>query len=296
MRYILICAAALFLQACQPAAAETRPVSFRVDVKGKGRPMILIPGLSSAGEVWEGTVARFSDRYECHVLTLAGFAGVPRVDAPLLETARKDLARYIRENGMQKPAIVGHSLGGFLALSLAAEEPTLPGALIIVDSLPFLAGTWPGIKNVEAASKQATMLRKMIGGQPQESYEAFVRGGASLKPMITGEADLARAIDWSLKSDRTAVADAMFELMTTDLRPVLPKIQSPALVLGSWIGMKEYTTREAVEIIFKEQYTGLASYQFILSDDAKHFLMLDAPQWFYQTLETYLKSPASGRR
>ena len=61
---------------------------FRFQVTGNGRPMILIPGLSCPGQVWDGTVARYKDRYEMHVLSLAGFAGVPRVPGPFLDTAR----------------------------------------------------------------------------------------------------------------------------------------------------------------------------------------------------------------
>src|ERR1700735_3866114 len=89
------------------------PPSFHVEISGKGKPIILIPGFASSGATWDSTVARYRDRYECHVLTLAGFAGEPRIDAPLLEPVRKDLAAYIREKKMDKPVIVGHSLGGF---------------------------------------------------------------------------------------------------------------------------------------------------------------------------------------
>src|SRR5947207_3398930 len=89
---------------------------FRVKVTGHGRPMILIPGLSSSGETWDTTVARYKDRFECHVLTVAGFAGVPRVQAPMLERVRDGIAAYARRNKMEHPVIVGHSLGGFLAL------------------------------------------------------------------------------------------------------------------------------------------------------------------------------------
>ena len=54
---------------------------FQVKVSGHGQPMILIPGLSSSGETWDTTVDHYKDRFECHVLTVAGFAGVPRVPA-----------------------------------------------------------------------------------------------------------------------------------------------------------------------------------------------------------------------
>src|SRR3982751_4729410 len=61
---------------------------FQVKVTGRGQPVILIPGLSSSGETWDTTVAHYKDRFECHVLTVAGFAGVPRIPAPVLEKLR----------------------------------------------------------------------------------------------------------------------------------------------------------------------------------------------------------------
>jgi len=61
---------------------SAQPAPFSVKITGTGRPMILIPGLLSSGDVWSTTVDRYKDRYECHVLTLAGFAGQPAIDAP----------------------------------------------------------------------------------------------------------------------------------------------------------------------------------------------------------------------
>jgi pimeloyl-ACP methyl ester carboxylesterase len=123
-----------------PAADEASPAWFRVEIYGHGRPMILIPGYSSSGDTWKSTVVHFQHEYTCHVLTLAGFAGVPPVPTPLLSTVRNDLAAYITRNHLEKPVIIGHSLGGTLALELASRSPELIGPLVIVDSLPFMAG------------------------------------------------------------------------------------------------------------------------------------------------------------
>ena len=130
-------------------AAPAQPFSVRVT--GHGPPMILIPGLSSPGEVWTGVVAHYQDRFECHVLTLAGFAGSSAIDRPLLPAVHDALARYIREKHLNRPVIVGHSLGGFTALWLASTNPDLVGPLVIVDSVPWLAGlSAPSITSVEA--------------------------------------------------------------------------------------------------------------------------------------------------
>src|SRR5690348_3377646 len=96
-----------------PSTMPSRP--FKVEVVGHGPPMILIPGLGCSGDVWKETVAHFQDRYECHVLTLAGFAGEKPIDPPILSTVRDGILQYIREKKLGKPTIVGHSIGGFLA-------------------------------------------------------------------------------------------------------------------------------------------------------------------------------------
>ena len=87
--------------------------------------MILIPGLQCSGAVWNEAVAHYSDEYQVHVLTIAGFAGEPAIPGLRLSTVRDDLIRYIRENKLDHPVIVGHSLGGFLALWIAATAPDM---------------------------------------------------------------------------------------------------------------------------------------------------------------------------
>src|SRR5262245_8317806 len=54
------------------AAEDFKPVAFHVEVKGHGRPIVLIPGLGCPGEVWDDVVAHLGDDYESHVLTLSG--------------------------------------------------------------------------------------------------------------------------------------------------------------------------------------------------------------------------------
>ena len=123
------------------ATAPTAPYSFHVTVTGHGQPMLLIPGLMSDGSVWDGLVARYRDRYELHVLTLPGFAGVPPLaaDAPFLVTVRDEIIHYVREHRLVRPVLVGHSLGGFLAFSIAATDPTAVGPIVSVDGVPFLS-------------------------------------------------------------------------------------------------------------------------------------------------------------
>jgi pimeloyl-ACP methyl ester carboxylesterase len=263
--------------------AATAQTSFQVKVTGRGQPMILIPGLASSGETWDSTVARYQDRYECHVLTLAGFAGVPRIPAPMLDQVRDDLAAYIRDKKLVKPVIVGHSLGGFLALDIASKYPDLSGKLIIVDAYPSLATIYrPEITPEQAKSEAATFRKYMTGPGSQEASAAQIR------MMVTPDADYQRIMKWSRASDSSAVADAMVEMYGTDLRESVAAIRSPSLVLMTWIAYKQYTDRKTFEGNVAREYANMKGADIRIADTSRHFIMYDDPQWFFTQLDSFL--------
>ena len=268
---------------------------FQVKVTGHGRPMILIPGLSSSGETWDTTVARYQDRFQCHVLTLAGFAGVPRVPAPVLERMREGIAAYIRKNKLDHPTIVGHSLGAFLALDLAAHDPDLPGRLVIVDAYPFLVGVADPKTTPDQARTIAGQMRGYMGSQTQDMYQRYVKSGLSTRTMVEKESDFERIVAWGLSSDRTAVTDAMVEMYSADLRDDIAKIKSPTLVMGSYIGFPG-ATREGVEANLRRQYAKLQGVEIQVTDKAHHFIMWDDPEWMFGHLDRFLGAPASGSK
>src|SRR6185369_3764966 len=97
----------LLAAASIPAVAAT---AFKAEVKGSGAPIILIPGLATSGEVWKDTAAHMCVKHQCHILTLAGFAGVPALSGEhLLPAAEQQLAEYISANKLVKPTVIGHS-------------------------------------------------------------------------------------------------------------------------------------------------------------------------------------------
>ena len=284
----------LFILSLALATAAMAQAPFQVKVTGHGRPMILIPGLSSSGEVWDTTVARYQDRFECHVLTVAGFAGVPRVPAPMLDKVRDGLADYIRKQKLDHPVIIGHSLGGFVALDLGAKYPELPGRLIIVDSYPFFAALANPQATPESARTSGAQMRQYMGSLTQEAYEHGVKSGISTRVMVEKESDFNRIVGWGLTSDRTAVADAMGELFTADLRDDIAKIKVPTLVFGTWIGYKPYTDHARTEATMRGQYAKLAGVEIQITDTAHHFIMWDDPNWMFGHLDGFLSAGNSG--
>src|SRR5450432_1331191 len=120
-------------------SAYCQQKSFKVEVYGKGETVILIPGFACSGDVWQAIVDKLKAKYQLHVLTLAGFAGVPPIDTPILKTAKNDLIKYVTDNHLNKPVLIGHGMGAFLSLWVASEEPSLFSKILCVDGVPFMS-------------------------------------------------------------------------------------------------------------------------------------------------------------
>lgn len=294
-RWIFILALVLALPAARPALAQTAPTphpAFDVTVTGHGRPVILLPGLTCPGAVWDETVARYQGQYQCHVVSLAGFGGVgPRqpVPAHLLQDTRDQLLAYIKAQKLRRPVVIGHSLGGFLALWMAATDPTALGPLEIVDSLPFIAAIQNPAATAEMARPQAEQLRQQLsrGHQPLAASRQIAAA------LVTDSARVSQVARWSQASDPATVAQAMYDMYTTDLRADVARIQQPVLVLGSWAGYQQYgATKEGVRTTFTQQYAQLPQARVELSEAGRHFLMYDDTAWFFAQTDAFLRLPA----
>jgi N-formylmaleamate deformylase len=278
------------------AGTERRSASptFTVTVEGRGRPMILIPGLTSSGKVWDSTVARYKSNYECHTLTLAGFAGEPASNPPSLERVRDEIAAYIRRKKLKQPIVVGHSLGGFMSMWLAIKEPDLVGPLVIVDSLPFFAAIQNPATTAASATPMAEQMRTAMM-KPLPENERRTMQTTMSQSMVTDPAHIALITEWGVKSDVGMVAQSMYDMYTTDLRPSLPRIKVKALVIGTWIAYQQYTDKQGVERTFRDQYAGLADYRFVMSETGKHFVMYDDPKLLFKEMDAFLESEKQGK-
>lgn len=247
--------------------------------------MILIPGLASSGDVWNTTVAHEQARFTCHVLYLPGFAGQPVIAAPILPTVRDALAGYIRDHHLDHPVIVGHSLGGLLALDLARRHPELVGRLVIVDSLPFLAAATNPAATAESMKPVVEAIRARMIEMTPEAFAQQERG--ILATMISDPANQQVALGWVMRSDREALTQALGEILTSDLRSHLASITAPALVIETWRGWG--MGREPTVSRYAEQYAGLRGVKHVVAETARHFVMLDDPAFLFAQMDAFLR-------
>ncbi|WP_223789147.1 alpha/beta fold hydrolase [Marinicella meishanensis] len=279
----------LFTALSTHAKEAAADFAFKVTVHGQGQPMLLIPGLSNDMTVWDSTVIKFQDRYEMHTVTLPGFAGQPAMseEGPFLTRVRDQLQAYVQQQGWQKPVLVGHSLGGYMALLLAIEQPDFYDKIIIVDSVPFMPALTMPMATEESAKLIAENMKKQMDAQTKDMQSTSL--DMILATMITDPEHIKLAKQWGMDSDSATVSQAMYELMTQDIRQEIAVIQSPTLVMASYVAYKPFgVTRELLAQNYGAQYEQLQGHQLAITDTGKHFIMWDDPEFYFAKMGAFL--------
>lgn len=242
--------------------------SFTDAVTGAGRPVIFIPGLGCPGAIFDGVINHLDGRVEAHVLTLAGFAGNPPVKGPLAAAVRKDLIRYIRSHRLEKPILVGHSLGGFVAYWVAATAPDLIGGVVVIDAGPALN---------DNDAETARTLRNAWAQAGDDELVAQIRTAYS--SMVTDPKRMAPYLEAIGRSDRHTIGDAIYELVRTDLRDQVVQITAPFLLL---------LADGSLQTLYKQMVKPIPHKQIVVLSKTRHFVWLDDPDGFDAQLDAFL--------
>lgn len=264
--------------AASAQASDNKADLFGVEMRGSGPDVLLVPGLASSPEVWTSLAAQLSAQHRVHLIDIAGFAGrAPVADAaPLASSLAEALAAYIARLGLSQPAVVGHSLGGEVALMLAARHPASAGRLVVVDALPFYSLLFSPEATVETATPGARAFRDAWLAATDPQLEAMQQAGA--ERLTTSAESRAAVARWGRDSDRLTVAQAAYELAITDLRPELARITAATTII--YAHHPSYGPVEQVDGVFAAAYQGLGHARLVRIDNSRHFVMLDQAERF----------------
>ncbi|MBE9466469.1 alpha/beta fold hydrolase [Dyadobacter subterraneus] len=259
---------------------QTKNYPFVVQKTGKGKQnIIFIPGFASSGDVWKETRAAYESGFTCYTLTMAGFAGIPAQTSPSFKNWEAAIADYIQSEKIVKPVIVGHSMGGGLALALAADYPELASKIVVVDALPCLAALMNPNFKARENNDCAPIVSQMKSMTPDQFEKMQFM---TMHQMVSDTSRIREIVGWSIKSDMETFGQMYCDFLNTDLRPVLEKINCPALVLlePSFVNYKP-----AID----EQYKGLKTGEFAYATKGLHFIMYDDTAWYNQQLSNFIK-------
>ncbi|MGE8433902.1 alpha/beta fold hydrolase [Chryseobacterium joostei] len=271
----------LFFAAVCNIFGQEKTYPFEVKKTGKGKQSLLfIPGFASSGDVWNETTAKFEKDFTCYTLTMAGFAGAKPEADPTFKDWEKGIAAYIKDHKIQKPVIIGHSMGGGLALAIAADYPELVGKIVIIDTLPCLAA----ISNPAFTSKENNDCSAMIStftAMPDEQFKKMQN--QSIPRLLADTSMQDTVIDWSMRSDRKTFAKMFCDFSNTDLRETIKNIQCPSLIL-----LEAYFV--SLKPSIEAQYKNLKNANLQYSTKGLHFIMYDDKEWYFNQLNNFLSA------
>lgn len=262
-------------------AAAQNP-AIKAERSGKGQPIIFLPGFTCPGAVWDETISNLKGKYQVHKISYAGFNGMAPIKMPWYETIKSELLQYIKEQKLEKVTIIGHSMGGTMAVDLAAAAPSTVSRILVVDGLPCLRELWmPGVK-AEQIQYESPYNKQMLAQTPEQVKENAKMMAAG---MTTNTSKIDVITQWSIEADRETFVYGYTDLLKVDLRDVLPQVKATTLIIGA-----SFPDVAVVKENYEKQYAQLASKSIVIADNSRHFVMFDQPEWFYNQVNTFLSS------
>lgn len=274
----LVCCVLMLLYFVPPAYSQS--TAFKVEVVGKGTPVLLLPGFACTGAIWDETVKELAKNHECHVFTFAGFGNVAPIPMPWLSTIKDELIGYVKNKQLNKPTIIGHSLGGTLGFWLAAEEQYLFSKVLAIDALPCTGALM--VPNYDASTMvYDNPYSKQMLNMDSTAFRKMAVQQASF--MMLNKSKIDTVVNWMMLADRNTYVNGYIDLLKLDLREKMADIKIPVVVLAA-----TYPDKKAIEKTYNTQFEKMTNKTFLYADESAHFIMYDQPLWLIKTLKENL--------
>ena len=248
------------------------------EMDGRGSPVVLLHGWINSWDVWRDTMIYVAEQRHLRVYALDfwGFGDSAKEKTPpfRLSSYVSMVGQFMEIMGIQKAPVIGHSMGGTVALRLALDRPELVQKAAIVGS-PIVGSSLNVLLKLGSVSWIANtlfripvMLRLVVW---------FVLAGDSKKVQNMIFRDVSRA---SAGSFFRSIGD----LWHTDLRPRIGGIDIPMLgVFGEHDNIVHPNQAQALK-------KGVPHAHIQMMPNSRHFAMQDEPELFRQTLLRFLQN------
>jgi len=164
--------------------------SIQVERYGKGDAVVLLPGLTAGTWEWYDTIRHLAPNHTVYAVSLPGFDGRPAATPPLFDRVTADFWSFIATQHVVRPVLVGHSLGGTLAILLGEQHPERLRGIVALDGMPL----FPGMERVTAeqraagAQGAATQIAAESHAQLLDYEKGYMRGaGGVLDPDLADQ-------------------------------------------------------------------------------------------------------------
>lgn len=223
------------------------------EVAGAGEPMILLHGLSGSTRWWAKNVEFLAQSYQVHLVDMVGF-GRGRGQRFLLKEAADLIAEWIAALRIPPAHVMGHSMGGYITLELAARHPSLVDHLVLVDALALPIG--------RSLWRQSLALAQALRYMPFDFLPVLFRD--------------------SLRAGPYTLVRAIREVLNADLTQDLERVLAPALIV--W-GEKDRVLPLQLGV---DLFRALPGAVLDIISGAGHNPMWDRPEQFNRAVAQFL--------
>lgn len=249
-----------------PTFPRTAPTLHQVRAGRRGAPLVvLIHAVALDLTYWDRQIGALAGSFDVIAYDLAGHGASPVPGQPFgFDDAAEDLARVLEAAGAGPACLVGLSVGGMIAQTLALARPDLVRALCLMDTVSTFAEA-----GREAVRGRAAQVR--VGGMEAIVVPTlerwFTPGFAARRP------DVLDRVAKTLRAADPDVHAAMWDMISTlDVAPRLTEIDRPTLVM---VGQKDPTTPVAASEVIAR---GIPGARLEIIPDASHMAPLEAPE------------------
>jgi 2-hydroxymuconate-semialdehyde hydrolase len=212
----------------QRRAVAVDGLHLHVAEAGSGPALLLVHGLTASHAVWEPTIAEFAGAWRVIAPDLPGHGESDKPEAPYtIDFFAGVLRSLMRELGVHEAVVVGSSLGGQVALELAAWYPTFTRALVLAaPAVGYSAAMRPVGQALQMVSAGPRLLRARLARVFQQSFHDRSRIGHVTRRRILEE----RLAADDFPAFARAVARSLGGVLTAERQP-LDRVTQPVLLL-----------------------------------------------------------------
>ena len=246
------------------------------EVFGHGRPVVFLHGWLGSWRYWFPTMERVAENFRTYSFDFWGFGESRRKSTyESIQNYSDQVIRFLDELGIDRCLLVGHSMGGMVALKTAINHPkrisrvAAVGAPIVGDSLSWLLKLTDRPLFADAFARVPAFRRFM--------FHWFL-----------GEADdqhVHEILDDSVKSSSTTLRNAVGSMWRTDLRPELSRLNVPSLIVHG--GRDEIVHPNQADL-----FDNVPTAEVVVMPESRHFPFLDEAELFNELLLRFLKQDA----
>lgn len=249
-------------------------IAYRAE--GAGPPLLFLHGIGGAARQFQPQLAHFGQSWRAIAWDAPGYGESVPLPLVTIDALAGALGMFIRTLGLDRPVIVGHSLGGMIALRLVAQAPHIARALVLSQTAAAFGGKDPAwaerfvhdrLAPLDAGHGMAALAPEMVAA------------------MVGPEADpsgVALAVDCIAHTPDSTYRDTVQAMPGFDQRAALPGIVVPALVLAGSLD------RNAPPEGMERMAAKIPGARYELMDGVGHLAHLEQPARFNAVLDDFL--------